>query len=73
MNVGSLVKVLDIFLCRAFAETIHVYWPKKETSASHLCLLFSNECSYFIQLFCFNNVDHLAVCYAPNKNPVDGH
>ena len=37
----------------------HIYLSKKETSASHLCLLIPNECNYFIQLFCFNKVDHL--------------
>ena len=42
--------------------------PKKETSALHLCLLLPNECSYFIQLFCFNNVDHLATLYTKPKS-----
>ena len=36
-------------------------------SAIRLCLFIPNEYSYFIQLFCFDNVDHLAMLCTQNK------
>ena len=46
----------------------NIYRRKKETSALHLCLFIPNECSYFIQLFCFNNVDYLAMLCTKQKS-----
>ena len=47
---------------------LNIYWHKKETSALHLCLSIPNECSYFILLFCFNHVDHLAMLCTKQKS-----
>ena len=41
---------------------LYIYWPKKETSASHLCEFSPNECSFFfIQLFCFKKCYYLTM------------
>ena len=54
--------------CFLFILPAFIYWPKNETSALHLCLFIPNKCSYFIQLFCFNNVDHLPMLCTKQKS-----
>ena len=51
-------------------HVFYVYWHKQETSALHLCLLIPNACRHFIQMFCFNNVDHSAMAMVCVKTEI---
>ena len=47
---------------------LDLYCHKQETSALHVCLFIPNACRHFIQMFCFNNVDHSAIVCAKQKS-----
>ena len=54
---------------RPYVSLIQLYilTQKKETPGLHLCMLVPNKCIDFIQLFCFSNVDHLAMLHVRTK------
>ena len=64
----ELLNIIEPIIRSYYAYLTVIYWHKKDTSASHLCLFIPNKCSYFIQWFCFNNDDHLTMLCTKQKS-----
>ena len=57
-----------LYITSLYWFSVLYIFSQKETSVLHLCLCIQNKCSYFIQLFCFNNADHLAMLCTKKKS-----
>ena len=65
---GSYFQELSICLYNKDKLIKYLYTDPTNICPLYICLFIPNECSYFFQLLCFNNGDHLAMLCTKQKS-----